>query len=277
MSSHFSFLGENVEKRVVKLLNGELVEIELNPFNCSTPENQLKDIARILSATYPELGPAHRIHVTEMVDKESGVDYLICVSPPKVDHVIKVDDTHLILSIRRYEDVLDVTEHFQVSSYPFINKLSLELSLSNTSEEIYEKLFTVIAGISDHVLEMDWVWKNNTDLANLSTYLLGFQSIVKWRCTHPLNLKNFETVAKEWKNLSECFLVFDDSLIFNGWEWMKLLNESNIDTFVILFSLDRPSRFTLRELVWMVRCWHDWQYSMAEYGDNARLVILQRK
>lgn len=277
MNSEFTFLGENVDKRVVKMLNGELVEIELNPFNCSTPENQLKDVAVILSTTYPELGPAHRIHVAEMLDKESGIDYLVCVIPPQVDHVIKMVDTHLKLSIRRDEDVLDLMEHFQVSSYPVVNKLSLELSWSHTRPEMYEKLFTFISGISDQVLEMDWVWKNHTDLDQMSKYLSGFKSIVKWRCTHPLGLKTFETVARGWKNLSECFIVFDDSLIFNGWEWMKLLNESNIDTFVILFSMDRPSRFTLRELLWMFRYWHDWQHSMADYAENARLVILQRK
>lgn len=271
----YSFLGDHVETKTVRMLNGEILEIHLNPFNFQGGKDELREVSQIISETMKDIRP-HRIHVVK-AESQDAYDYACLIVPPSIDHLVKhVTPDQIVIRIQSNAHMSDLIDY-----------------TNNTNDRVYHRMVLHVSGVSGvsdlsqfgeqlsrhfPAYEMEWNISdddsgNNTLLSIMSA---PFSTVFKFTVNQPITLVGMEILYGGWSNLSELCIPFDASMITNVMGWEQVVTRSSIDTLVILYNLRCP--YSFREFFSYLRQWRQFACSVNNLPNQhvIRLVVLNR-
>lgn len=272
--SSYSFLGDHVDTRKVRLLNGDILEIHLNPFNYNG-DDELKEVSQIISDTLRtpenESSRAHRIHVFKNDTDKNEYDYCCLMTPPCIDHLIECEDEQIRLSIHTLCDMYDVID-YSPDVKKIYHRMVVNLSMTTMLVDVSEKISRLFVGY-----EMEWI------LPFLHAKMIGemldhpgFSTTVKFALNQPLDTKGIEVLGRVWSNLRELCLPFDPSMDLESTVWEQIVMSSCIDTLIVIYNLASP--FSFRTFMITLRQWKDFSVAIHNRGQNPyiRVVVLNR-
>lgn len=272
----YSFLGDHVDTRKVRLLNGDILEIHLNPFNYNG-ENELQEVSQIIADTLhtlPNLDSdthrSHRIHVFKNDTDE--YDFCCLIAPPCIDHLIEGTDDQVTLSISSLCDMYDIID-YTPDSRPttYYHRLCVNLTTESLSPMLASQVGEKISRLFP-AYEMEWVLPAYLPLVQMINHP-GFSETVKFAMNQPLDETGVVVMGRMWANLRELCLPFDPSM--EGKVWEQVVTSSSIDTLIVIYNLASP--FSFRKFMLTLRQWREFSFAIhQERNPYIRVVVLNR-
>lgn len=266
----YSFLGDHVETRTVRMLNGEILEIHLNPFNFQGGKDEIQEVSQIIAETLKDIRP-HRIHVVK-TENQDTYNYSCLIVPPSIDHLVKhVTPDHIIIRIQSNADMADLLDTRKMNDTVY-HRMVLHVScnlgdLSQFGEQL-----------SRHFPAYEMEWNISDDNSGILSIISAaqFSTVFKFTVNVPITLAGMEILYGGWSNLSELCIPFDASMITNVMGWEQVVTRSSIDTLVILYNLRCP--YSFREFFSYLRQWRQFACSVNNLPNQhiLRVVVLNR-
>lgn len=276
----FEFLGDNVETRSVKMLNGDIIYLQVNPFNYQG-HDELKEMARILvDQTQIDSSIAHRVRIFKVeADEESGFgqpnfDYCCLIETPKVDHFIQIDkDTnHMVINFKDFGNLLDFFDFFSQNSNEEYFPDTLEMHFNVSLNEEQQGRLGQLLGKHFFTNELYFYFENNFEL--LPSILIGenFNQIKKLSMNAGFSLPMLNVISEKWPRLVELNCLFHVSMLDETYYRTLLNSPLMMVSIVYVFNFQT----SLRQLARKIYEWRDFQTSVYDRGNNSRLFVVYR-
>jgi hypothetical protein len=254
--STFQFISEHVQTKTVKMLNGDLITLELNPFNFPGVDREICEVTRIFADTIHTR--PHRVYLTkpEEVQEEpidNHYDYVCLVVPPTLDKTWNGDHNHAVITISTIFDMYDFIDFFADSDGNPINVhvLDVHFQIENGSSG-NNNINTFFSSLARHfhALEMHW-WSRHFSIPAECYH--SFPYTVKFVAHFSIPSSILQIIVKEWSNLRELHTSFDIEILRNSRKWNEMIRGSNIDTLAIVYTVGVNNNIHLQDVVWAVR------------------------